>query len=106
MERWFFSLQDPIFRYFSDFHRLVRVRSASMTNTKPTRGVVCHYWDMYARIVGSCKIKIEDFNPFLIRNHISLHLLLSVHSSSQVKLTHVLFPFPPHGSLTLEPPTK
>ena len=30
MERWSFSLQDPIFLYFSDFQRLVRVRSASI----------------------------------------------------------------------------
>ena len=28
---------------FSDFQRLVRVRSGSMTNIKPTGGVMCHY---------------------------------------------------------------
>ena len=42
---------------------------------------------MYTRIVGSCRIKIKDFSLFIIRNHFSLHLLLSVHSSSQVKPT-------------------
>ena len=31
------------FEYFSDFQRHVRVRSAFMTNTKPSRGVMCHY---------------------------------------------------------------
>ena len=31
------------FWYFLDFKRFVRVRSASMTNMKPSRGVVCHY---------------------------------------------------------------
>ena len=61
--------------------------------------------DMYTKIVGSYKIKIKNFNLFIIRNHFSLQLLLSIHSSSQVKPTNVLFPLPPHGSLTLEPPT-
>ena len=42
---------------------------------------------MYAGIVKSCRIKIEDFNLFLIRNHLSLHLLLSLHSLSRVKPT-------------------
>ena len=56
---------------------------------------------MYTQIVGSCKIKIEDFNMFIIRNHLSLHLLLSLHSLSRVKQTHVLLHLPPHGSLTL-----
>ena len=53
---------------------------------------------MYAGIVGSCRIKIEDFSMFLIKNHLSLHLLLSLHSLSQVKPTHVFFHLPPHGS--------
>ena len=52
---------------------------------------------MYAGIVGSCRIKIEDFSLFIIRNHLSLHLLISLHLSSKVKPTHVLFPLPPHG---------
>ena len=37
---------------------------------------------MYARIIGSCRIKIEDFNMFIIRNRFSLHVLLSVHVKS------------------------
>ena len=56
---------------------------------------------MYVRIVGSSKIKIDDFSLFIIINHFRLHLLLSIHSSSLVKPTHVLFPFPPHGSFGL-----
>ena len=32
------------FWYFLNFHRLVRVRSASMTNKKPLGGVRCHYF--------------------------------------------------------------
>ena len=30
--------------YFSNFQRFVRVRSASMTNTKSLGGIVCHYF--------------------------------------------------------------
>ena len=45
---------------------------------------------MYDITVGSCKIKIEDFSMFIIRNQLSLHLLLSQHSSSQVKSTHFI----------------
>ena len=51
------------FWYFLDFQELVRVRYASMTNTKPSRGVVCHYCHNQGhvcRIIGSCIIKIED----------------------------------------------
>ena len=47
---------------------------------------------MYVRIVGSCRIKIKYFSLIIIRNHLSLHLILSLHSLSQVKPTHVLFP--------------
>ena len=50
---------------------------------------------MDAGIVGSCKTKIEDFSLFLIRNHLSLLLLLSLHPLSQVKPTHVFFHLPP-----------
>ena len=55
---------------------------------------------MYAGSVGGCNIKIEDFSHLSIINHLSLHLLLSLHSLSQVKPTLVLFPLPLHGSLT------
>ena len=61
--------------------------------------------DMYVEIVGSCRIKIKDFNMFITRNHLSLHLLLSLHSPSHVKSTHVFFHLPLYGSLTLEPLT-
>ena len=65
--------------------------------------IIATIQDMYARIVEKCRIKIEDFSMFIIINHLSMHLLLSVHSLSQVKPTHVLFHLPPHESLTLEP---
>ena len=42
---------------------------------------------MYTIIVRNCRIKIEDFNLFTIKNHLSLHLLISLHSSSKVKPT-------------------
>ena len=45
---------------------------------------------MYIGVVGSCIIKIEDFSRFHIINHLSLHLLLSLHSSSQVKATRLI----------------
>ena len=63
------SLQDPIFRYFSNFQRLVRVRFALMTNKTPSRWVVCRYCHNpghVSRIVGSFKIKIKDFSLFII----------------------------------------
>ena len=42
-----------------------------MTDKKSPRGVVCRYFykGMYARIVGSGKIKIKDSSLFIIRNH-------------------------------------
>ena len=45
---------------------------------------------MYVGIVGSCRIKIKDFSMFIIRNHLSLHILLSLYSSSQVKPTRLI----------------
>ena len=59
-----------------------------MTNKKPQEelcAIIVIIQDMYAGIVGSCRIKIEDFSMFLNRNHLSLHLLLSLHSLRQVK---------------------
>ena len=35
---------------------------------------------MYSGIIGSCKIKIEDFSLVFIRNHFTMHLLQSLHS--------------------------
>ena len=49
---------------------------------------------MYVRIVRNCKIKIKDFSLFIIRNHLSLHLLPLLLSLSQVKPTHVFFHLP------------
>ena len=46
---------------------------------------------MYAEIVGSCIIKIEDFSIVIIINHFSMHLLLSINSLSQVKPTRFIF---------------
>ena len=61
-----------------------------MTNKKPYPKeelcvTIAMIQEMYVRIVGSCRIKIEDFRLFIIINHVSLHLVLSLHSSSQVK---------------------
>ena len=44
--------------------------------------IIAIIWDMYARIVGSCRIKIEDFSLFIIRIHLSLYLLPSLYPSS------------------------
>ena len=53
VERWSFSLQDPIF--LADFQRLVRVRSASMTNTKPLGRVMCQYCYNRGHVRQNCK---------------------------------------------------
>ena len=47
--------------YFSNFQRLVRVRSASMTNTKPSRGVVCHYCHNPGHVLQNCR-KLQNKN--------------------------------------------
>ena len=49
------------FWYFSDFQRLVRVRSVSMTNTKPLRGVVCHYCHNLGHVLQNCR-KLQNKN--------------------------------------------
>ena len=38
-----FPCKINFFWYFSDFQRPVSIKSASMTNNTPSRGVVCHY---------------------------------------------------------------
>ena len=107
MERWLFSLLDPIFLlFFFIFRGLFKLDLLLKLIKTPQEEfcvIIATIQDMYARIVEKCRIKIEDFSMFIIINHLSMHLLLSVHSLSQVKLTHVLFHLPPHGSLTLEP---
>ena len=55
------SLQDPIFWYFSNFQRLVRVRSASMTNKTPSGGVVCRYCHNSGQVSRNCR-KLNNEN--------------------------------------------
>ena len=108
------SYFSSIFRIFKGLFKLDPLLGLTRNPHEEFCVIIAIIQDMYARIVGSYKIKIEDFNLFIIINHFnlfiiinhfSLHLLLSLHSSSQVKPTHVLFPLPLHRSLTLEPPT-
>ena len=47
--------------YFSDFLRLVRVRSSSMTNRKLSRGVVCHYCHNLGHVCHNCR-KLQNKN--------------------------------------------
>ena len=65
------------FRYFSDFQRLVRVRSTSMTNTKPLRGVVCHYCHNPGHVRHNCR-KLQNKN----RRFQSVHHQKSLQSAS------------------------
>ena len=51
--------------------------------------IISIFQDTYARIVGGYRIKIEDLNLFIIKNHFSLHLLPSVASPSEVKPTFI-----------------
>ena len=43
------------FCIFSDFQRLVSTRSASMTNKKPSRGVVCYYCHNLRHVRRKCR---------------------------------------------------
>ena len=65
------------FWYFSDFQRLVRVRFASMTNTKPSRGVVCHYCHNPRHVPQNCG-KLKNKN----RRFQSIHHQKSLQSAS------------------------
>ena len=65
------------FWYFLDFQRLVRVRFASMTNTKPSRGVVCHYCHNPGHVLQNCR-KLQDKN----RRFQSVHHQKSLQSAS------------------------
>ena len=66
------------FWYFSDFQRLVRVRFASMTNTKPSRGVVCHYYcHNPGHVLQNCR-KLQNKN----RRFQSVHHQKSPQSAS------------------------
>ena len=55
MERWSLSLPDPIFLVFFGFQRPVSVRSASMTNKKPSGGVVCYYCHNPGHVRRKCR---------------------------------------------------
>ena len=60
-ERWSFFLQDPIFWYFPNFQKLVRVRSASMTNKTPLGSVVCCYCHNPRHVRRNC-MKLQNKN--------------------------------------------
>ena len=49
------------FWYFSNFQRLIRLRSDSLTNTKPSRGVVCHYCYNLGHVRQNCR-KLQNKN--------------------------------------------
>ena len=105
MEKLLSSLQDTIFWYFLNYQKLVRVRSASMTNKTPSGRVVCRYCHNPGHVSRNYR-KLQNKNQRFQSVHepkslLSLHLLLSLHSSSQVKPTHVFFPLPPLRALTL-----
>ena len=101
-----FIARSFLFWYFSDFQRLVQVKSASMTNTKPLGGVVCHYCHNPGHVRQNCR-KLQNKNRRFqyVLHQKSLQSASTSISTSQVKPTHVLFPLPPHGPLTLEPLT-
>ena len=61
VERCSFSCKILFFWYFLDFQRLVQVRYASMTNTKPSGGVVCHYCHNSGHVSQNCR-KLQNKN--------------------------------------------
>ena len=73
VERCSFSCKIQFSWYFSNFQRRVRVRSASMTNTKPSRGVVCHYCHNPGHVLHNCR-KLQNKNRRFqsVYHHISL----------------------------------
>ena len=56
-----FSCKILFFWSFLNFQRLVRVRYASMTNTKPSRGVACHYCHNLGHVRHNCR-KLQNKN--------------------------------------------
>ena len=56
-----FQCKILFFWYFSDFQRLVRVRSTSITNTKPSGGVLCHYCHNPGHVRQNCR-KLQNKN--------------------------------------------
>ena len=55
MERCHFPYKIQIFWCFSDFQRPVSVRFASMTNKKPSGGVVCNYCHNPSHVSRNCR---------------------------------------------------
>ena len=62
VERCSSSCKILFFGYFSDFQRLVRVRSVSMINIKPSGGVMCHYCHNPGHVRQNCR-KLQNKNP-------------------------------------------
>ena len=71
------SLQDPIFWYFPNFQRLVRVRYAYMINKTPSGGVVCCYCHNPGHVSRNCG-KLYNKN----RRFQSVHYPKSLKSAS------------------------
>ena len=99
------SYFSSIFRIFRGLFKLDPLLGLTRNPQEELCVIIVKIQDMYTRIVGNYIIKIEDLSLLIIINHFSLHLLLSLHSSSQVIPTHVLFPLQLLRSLTLEPPS-
>ena len=72
-----------------------------MTDKKPSDGVVCHYCYNQRHVRWDCR-KLLNRNRRFPYVHESLKGV-STPSTMLAGLTHVLFPLPPNGSLTLEP---
>ena len=108
VERCSFPSKILFFWYLSDFQRLVRVRSASMNNTKPSGGVVCHYCHNPGHVRQNCR-KLQNKN----RRFQSIHHQKSLQSASTSintllesgKTNTYFISSPPHGPLTVESPT-
>ena len=56
------------FWYFSNFQRLVRVRSASMTNKTPSGGVMCRYYHNSRSVHRNCR-KLQNKNQIFQSVH-------------------------------------
>ena len=72
-----FIARSYFYGIFSNFQRLVRVRYASMTNTKPSGGVVCHYFHNPRHVLQNCR-KLQNKN----QRFQSVHHQKSVKSAS------------------------
>ena len=84
MEKLSSSLQDPSFWNFPNFQRLVRVKSASMTNKTPSGGLVCRYCHNPRHVSWNCR-KLQNKN----RKFQSVRYLKSLKSVSTSTTTLV-----------------